>query len=254
MRVSGYQMCVNDNSVNDNYVSICEALKKASSDRSDIMLTPEGALSGYHNRFNNDEVQKALNDIVSLAKSLKIGLALGTCIYEQDGKCYNQIRFYEKDGRFLGFHSKILTCSESLDEPYSGEITFYSVKPLEVFEFQGVKIAGLICNDMWANPCCTPVPDPHLTHLLARMGARVIFHAVNGGKGDQDMTNLFHQFHESNQRLRAIADKLYIVTVDNAYPPDRDNTCTGGVISPEGKYLCKLPIRGEGFFTQEIPI
>ena len=26
------------------------------------------------------------------------------------------------------------------------------------------------------------MPDPHLTQQLARMGARVVFHAVNGGR------------------------------------------------------------------------
>lgn len=247
-------MCVNDDSVNENFIKVCDALKKASADSSDIILTPEGSLSGYHNRFDNDDVSKALKDICGLAKSLRIGLALGTCIYEQDARCYNQVRFYEKDGTYLGFHSKTLTCSESVDLPYKGEITWYSVKPLEVFRFQGVKIAGLICNDMWANPMCTPVPDPHLSHILACMGAKVIFHAVNGGRSDRNDADLVHAFHESNQRIRAIADSLYIVTVDNAYPPDKYNTCTGGVIAPDGEYLCKLPTKGEEMFTVDIGI
>ncbi len=30
-----------------------------------------------------------------------MGVALGTCFIESDGKCYNQVRFYDKKGRFL---------------------------------------------------------------------------------------------------------------------------------------------------------
>jgi predicted amidohydrolase len=253
MRVAGYQMCVNDGDISENHQKIINAIEYAGVNNADILLTPEGSLSGYHNRFNQEEVEEALQDVCSKAKSLNIGLALGTCYYEESRRCYNQIRFYEKDGRYLGFHAKTLLCSNSMDEPYTGEITYYSTKGAEVFCFQGVMIGGLICNDLWANPGCTPLPDPHLTHVLANKGAKIIFHAVNGGRGDQASIDLNRAFHESNQRLRAMADHLYIVTVDNAFPLTKDNSCSSGVISPEGKVICKLPTRGEGIYIQDIP-
>lgn len=252
MKVAGYQMCVDDERVEVNYDRISRAIEEAGRNKADILLTPEGALSGYHNRFPQDEVQRALEELRRQAATFRVGLALGTCYFETPGECYNQLRFYDKEGIYLGFHSKILLCSNSLDEPYSGEITYFLTKKLEVFEFQGLKIGGLLCNDLWANPGCTPQPDPHLTHQLAKLGAKIIFHAVNGGRADQESINLNRAFHESNQRLRAIADRLYIVTVDNAYPITKDNSCSGGVISDTGEYLCKLPVRGESLFFQDI--
>lgn len=254
MRVAGYQMSVSDEDVNENHRKILAALEDASREKADILLTPEGSLSGYHNRFSPREVQAALQDITSKARSLRVGLALGTCYYEDPQHCYNQIRFYEKDGSYLGFHAKTLLCSSRLDEPYEGEITYFSTKILEVFSFQGVVIGGLICNDLWANPGATPMPDTHLTHLLARMGAKIIFHAVNGGRGEPESIALNRAFHESNQCLRAMVDGLYIVSVDNAFPLTKDNSCSGGVISPAGKHIVKLPTRGEAFFVHEIAV
>lgn len=96
------------------------------------------------------------------------------------------------------------------------------------------------------------MPDSHLTHQLAQKGAKIIFHAVNGGRGDQERIDLNRAFHESNQRLRASADNLYIVTVDNAHPIEKENSCSSGVISPKGHYLNKLPHMGEGLFVQDI--
>ena len=254
MRVAGYQMSINDADVDENHRKILDALENASREKADILLTPEGSLSGYHNRFSPQAVQAALQDIISKARSLRMGLALGTCFYEDPDHCYNQVRFYEKDGSYLGFHAKTLLCSSRLDEPYEGEITYFSTREIQVFRFQGVVIGGLICNDLWANPGATPMPDTHLTHLLAKMGAKVIFHAVNGGRGDPESIALNRAFHESNQCLRAAADGLYIVTVDNAFPLTKDNSCSSGVIGPDGKHAVKLPTRGEAFFVHEIAV
>lgn len=254
MRIAGYQMSINDHDINDNYRKIAQAVDEAARRQAAILLTPEGSLSGYHARFNQKLVYEALLELVKQARSRKLGLALGTCYYESPDECYNQIRFYDRDGAYLGCHAKILLCSNRLDEPYAGEITDFASKGLEVFSFEAVTVGGLICNDLWANPGCTPMPDPHLTQQLSRLGARVIFHAVNGGRGDPESIALNRAYHESNLLLRAAAARAYIATVDNAYPPDKDNSCSGGVVSPEGRWLCKLPARGEDLFVQEIDI
>lgn len=254
MRIAGYQMSINDGNIQENYQNISSAIEYAGKNRADILLTPEGSLSGYHPRFDPELVADALRELCKQARSANLGLALGTCFYEEPGRCYNQIRFYEKDGRFLGFHAKKLLCSTRLEEPYAGEITYFATKALEVFQFQGVVIGGLICNDLWANPGCTPQPDLHLTHQLARMGAKIIFHAVNGGRGDQESIDLNRAYHESNLCLRAMASQVYIATVDNAYPLTKDNSCSSGIVSPEGRYICKLPVRGEEIFLHDIPI
>ena len=81
-------------------------------------------------------------------------------------------------------------------------------------------MGGLICNDLWANPCCTLMPDSHLTNKLKQLGARVVFHAFNGGRSSDPWSEVNWQFYESNLRMRARVASVYIATLDNAFPID----------------------------------
>ena len=230
-----------------NVETLHRAIDFASEERADILLTPEGSLSGYTHQFDAQTVTAALQDITARAKATQLGLALGTCFVEQDGRCYNQIRFYEKNGAYLGFHSKTLTCG-SLENPPRGEIEHYAVAPLSTYEFAGLQIGGLICNDLWANPGCTPQPDPHLSQQLAQSGARIIFHAVNGGR------SVAWQYHEANLRMRARAGAVHIATVDNSFPADLDCSSPSGLLDPQGNWLCRSERRGEDLLIFDIAL
>ncbi|MHB9132550.1 MAG: carbon-nitrogen hydrolase family protein [Armatimonadota bacterium] len=253
LRIAGAQIAVSEN-VAENLRVLRRAVEFASGEGAHILLTPEGALSGYTHRFDIEQVTDALAEITAHAKALQVGLALGTCFIEpDDGRCYNQLRFYTPDGAYLGFHSKILTCG-TLTEPTEGEINHFAIKPLRTFDFLGVTIGGLICNDLWAFPECTPVPDPHLTHQLSRLGARVIFHAVNGARDGSERSMITWQYQESNLLLRSAASAVWVVTTDNCYPTHLHCAAPGGVISPDGKWVCRSTTMGEQFFTYTIDI
>ena len=252
-RVAGAQIPVSRD-VSENLAAIHRAIDFAVSQKADVLLTPEGSLSGYTHKMDVGASAKALEEVTARAKKKGLGLAQGTCFVEADERCYNQVRFYEPDGTFLGFHSKTLTCGSMTDPPV-GEINHYAVKDLETFQFGSVAIGGLICNDLWANPACTPVPDPHLTQTLSEMGAQVIFHAVNGGRdGSPYAREVIWPFHESNLRIRARAGKVWIVTVDNCHPLDIPCSAPSGVISPEGVWAVKADPVGEQFFSFPIDL
>ena len=204
LRVAGAQLPVTDR-VAENVAALERALEFARREDAAILLTPEGSLSGYTPRFDQTEVEQALAHITGLARAAGVGLALGTCFVEaEDEKRYNQLRFYDREGAYLGFHAKVLRCG-TLEEQPQGEINEYAPAPLRTFHFHDLMLGGLICNDLWANPGCTPQPDPHLTQDLARMGAQVIFHAVNGGRNGSEWSRVNWAYHESNLRMRAHA-------------------------------------------------
>ena len=185
-RVAGYQMPVTRN-IEDNTRKIHAAIDWAADNGAEILLTPEGSLSGYTHDFDAVAAEQALQQVTERARTKRIGLALGTCFWEQDKRCYNQIRFYRPDGKYLGFHSKTLLCG-TLDTPPIGEINEFAVSELQVFTWRsGITIGGLVCNDLWANPEWTPMTDPHLSQKLSVMGADIILQSVNGGR---DGTNL----------------------------------------------------------------
>jgi len=242
-----------EKSIKSNYEAISRAVEFAINEKADILLTPEGSLSGYTHEFSQEETNDCLKTILRNVKG-KLGLALGTCFTEDDGRCYDQIRFYDKNGRLLGFHSKTLLCS-TLTDPPEGELQHFAAKPLRTFTFEKVKIGGLICNDMWANPCCTYMPDSHLSQELARMGAKIVFHAVNGGRDASEFSQVVtRNFHESNLRMRAKAAGVWIVTVDNCVPEDIPCSSPGGVIDPNGDWVAQLPPKGERFLVYAINI
>lgn len=250
LRVAGAQIAVTTE-IESNLGAIRRAIAWAAEQRADVLLTPEGALSGYTPHFDAQAVQQALQVVVQDAATAGIALVLGTCYIESDGLCYNQLRFYDEQGRFLGFHAKILRCAR-LSHPPVGEIAVYATAPLRTFTLRGVTVGGLICNDLWANPACTPMPDPHLTQRLAEMGAQVILHAVNGGRDGSEWSRVAWRFHEANLRLRALAGRVWIVTVDSCYPLHLRCSSPSGVVSPQGEWKVRARGQGEQFFVYTI--
>jgi len=251
LRVAGAQMPVTED-IEANRKAVERAVAFAARNRADILLTPEGSVSGYTARFDDARLEDALGAIVETARTQGLALALGTCRREEDGLCYNELRFYDASGAFLGFHAKILRCGD-LRDPANGEITAYAAAPLRTFTVKGVICGGLICNDMWANPECTPVDDPHLSQKLSQMGARVIFHAVNGGRDGSEYSRVtVWNYHESNLRMRARAGGLFIVTCDSAFPKHLPCSAPSGVVSPEGRWLLETAAQGERHFVHEL--
>ncbi len=253
LRVALAQVAVTED-VAANVERLGRAIEFAAAARADVLLTPEGSLSGYTPFFDRRAVAEALQDVTARAREAGVGLALGTCYVEDDGLAYNQLRFYAPDGAYLGFHSKTLTCG-TLTDPPTGEIEHYAVRPLRTFELCGVRVGGLICNDLWANPACTPQPDPHLTQRLAQMGARVIFHAVNGGRDGGDWSRrVAWPYHESNLRMRARAGGVWVVTVDNCWPLELPCSAPSGVISPLGDWATQAAPQGEALAAYTIAL
>lgn len=253
LKVAGYQMPVGTD-IHENTLRILAAVDWSADQGAEILLTPEGSLSGYTHDFDLERTREALALVTARASAKHVGLALGTCFREKNGKCYNQIRFYRPDGEYLGFHSKTLCCG-SVDGSSTGEVNHYAVSEVNVFKWrEDLCIGGLICNDMWANPQCTPMPDPHLSQKLSNMGARIVFHAVNGGRNGSSWSELTWQYHESNMRMRARAGGIWIVTVDSASPQDFRCSAPSGVINPTGTFVCRAKPTGEQLFVYDITL
>jgi predicted amidohydrolase len=248
-------MPVSNDDIAANMRRICAALREAAIAGADVLLTPEGALSGYRPDCDEPLARAALGQITTEAKQSGVGLALGICFREDDGKCYNQLRFYRANGDYLGFHAKTLLCGRVLAPGSDDEINHYATRELRTFEWApGLRIGGLICNDVWANPEYTPKPDIHLVQQLAARGVRVIFHAVNGGRDAREWSRVNWRYHEANLRLRARAGAVWIVTVDNAFPENLDCASPSGVVAPDGSWACRAEPRGAQIFAHTVDL
>ena len=255
IRVAGAIIQVSEN-VDSNLAAIKRAIDFAKKEHADILLTPEGSLSGYTSTFDQDRVMEALAEVTGYAKKAGVGLALGVCLYEKGfEKPLNQIRFYDREGDFLGFHSKILRCT-NMKNPQEGkeEVDLFACTELKTFSFMDLTIGGLVCNDLWATPDWTSMPDPFLVQELSGMGASLIFHATNTGGVPGEWGEVYRQFHDSNIRLRALTGKVWIVTTNAA--PTNNGECLNksGVVGPDGSWVVKAENTGEQFFVYTITL
>lgn len=254
LRVAGAQIPVTRD-VRANVAAITRAIEFARREQADVLVTPEGSLSGYWPGFDAEATRQALEEVVRKTRVAKVALVLGTCFAEADGRRYDGQRFYNRDGEFLGFHSKILLCRRVADPAAKGEIDFFQSSPLRTFTLQGLRVGGLVCNDMWANPEWTPMPDPYLARQLAGLGARVIFLSVNAGQDEGEALALNRSFHESNLRLRARGAGLWAVAADAADPEGKKSSnCPSGVLGPDGRWAVQVEPKGEQFFAHTIEL
>lgn len=252
LRIAGAQIPAIPGDINYN----CEAVKRgidfAVKEKADVLLTPENSLG----KFDCDvtALKSALDDVTAKACKAGLALALGSDFFEDDGYWYNQIRFYASDCKYLGAHNKVLLCGP-LDGPPKGELERCKTKPLRTFSLKGITVGGAVCNDLFAHPMVTPMQDPHVAHQLAKMGARIIFHSVNGYRENSDFVlKVTKGYHDGNMQIRANGNKVWIVSVDNSYPLDIPCSTSCGVIDPDGKWVLKTEPVGEQFFVYTIEI
>jgi predicted amidohydrolase len=249
LTIAALQMLVTTDIV-ENERRMLAGLARAAQDEADLLLTPEGSLSGYHNAFDGGEVAAAVERVVAFAKKVGVGLALGTCYKERDGEaevCYNEVRVYTPEGEYLGHHAKILRCSP-LTHPGTGEMQQFAEGTLRTFDWRGRRFGVLICNDLWATPGFTTIPNPYLAWRLKQMGAQFILQAINSGR------DLRHRpWHEACTAMWAKALELSIIQV-NAAPADGEPlNAPSGMVAAGGARAVSVPDRGEEYFLCQVP-
>jgi len=247
--ISGLQMNVTHD-VKSNQEQIIAGIRKAADEGASFLVTPEGSLSGYTSDFKQNEVSDALEEIKAVATKMKVGLMLGTCYKELImGKefCYNQVRVYAPEGQFMGAYSKILRCS-NITLPGTGEMVEYVEGELRTFSWNGLRFGILICNDLWASPGYTTMPNPYLPLKLKQMGAQFIVHCINSGTFQK-----YRPFHESSADIWALSVKIPILEVNAAQQNEIINA-QSGLIDANGERNLRVPDSGMQFFTVKIHI
>jgi predicted amidohydrolase len=236
------------NDIKLNQEQIVSGIMKAAQEGASFLVTPEGSLSGYTSNFDQSELAIALEEIEAMAVKMKVGLMLGTCYKElKKGKefCFNQVRVYTPEGYFLGAYSKILRCS-NIDLPGTGEMCEYVEGELRTFDWNGLRFGILICNDLWATPGYTTMPNPYLALKLKQMGAQFIVHCINSGTVQK-----YRPFHESSAELWALSTQIPILEV-NAAKGNEIINAQSGLIDANGERLLRVPDSGLQFFTVSI--
>ncbi|MBI5009724.1 MAG: hypothetical protein HZB98_08790, partial [Bacteroidia bacterium] len=110
----------------------------------------------------------------------------------------------------------------------------------------GRRFGILICNDLWATPGYTTIPNPYLPWKLKQMGVQFIVHCINSGSDQR-----YRAFHESSAELWALSLKIPVFEVNAAQGKDIINA-QSGLIDANGKRILMVPDSGNQFFSGTI--
>ena len=238
-RIAVAQLRVSPDDMELNACGILDAIDLAAKEGADFLVTPEMALTGYHDRFDKARRNQLVKLVREAAAAGKVTVMLG-CGDKRGGKVYNEVLVIGGDGRLIGRHAKIVATNG--DRKWSVPGT-----RLKIFRDRGLTFGCLICNDLWVTPGCGPYPDPRLTLQLANKGARVVFHSIHSGR-----SKMHTPYHESNVMLRAREGGLYIATA-NASQPTGVN-CATGVMGPDCEWVIRCNRRGRQFAVTNVEI
>lgn len=186
------------NNIADNVVEIKKAIDWAAENKVNLMATPECALSGYLWSPENQEdsrvieLNNAIQEITSYTKTKGVDLVLGTAWYDAENRWTNMQAFII-DGVCEHTHRKNVLFQRE------GEM-YYPGQPPKVFEYKGVKIAGLICNDAWSNPILWPGHSGMLLGALKNDNVNFVFLSAFVPK-EPGPNNIFYRWHQSQVEM-----------------------------------------------------
>ena len=261
IRIAGAQIPVGTN-IESNKKEILKSLAWAKENNVDQLVTPECALSGYLNHWqdNLEEIKSSLTEIEEFVKECGVGLHLGCNFKEPEilgDVNRNEIRHYGKDGNLLGLTYKtyIIPMTECV-VARNPDYDFLTVVPIGEKE----TAAGLICNDLWGYQECNNYP---ISESYKQMGLSLIIHCTNGAKYYEDCVanDVFQCWHEGYLRMTSYATRTPIITVDSCTPWEWDGnedevdkcmtSSTSGVLH-NGEWKVSVPQRGRQYFIYDL--
>tara|TARA_B100001029_G_scaffold118113_1_gene97902 strand:- start:1058 stop:1936 length:879 start_codon:yes stop_codon:yes gene_type:complete len=266
IRIAGAQIPVGSN-IEVNKKEIFKALDWAKENKVDHLLTPEGALSGYHTDWKNNftVLSNALSEIESYQKKSGVFLHLGTYFKEREvgGDIFrNQIRHYHTTGGSLITNKTYVT---KPDEGVIGRDEDDSIRGIPLSDNSNFFAVGMICNDMYQKSTTDLSSIIHELRGKDQEGLRLILHATNARKFTENdfRCESFFNWHNSLLWMSSIYSKIPILTVDSCTAWDWDGSedivdkyktsSQSGVVDYLG-WKTNVPRTGRQYFYYDIDI
>lgn len=247
-----------------NIQTIKTAIDWAADNDVEYLVTPEASLSGYTTTFaDGDALVNGLQEIETYAASKAVGLCLGT-LWVENGPLgnesalvkRNQIRYYTKDGIYLGATHKTVNTPLDAEIGVEANDTLIGVwMPAKNDKDVIIPVAGLICADLYGLQCG---PNGGLPEQYYKLGAKLLIHSTNADRG----TDLFKDDLEDlwlDANLRRVSYLLLpVISVDNCYHMDgseyHGKTATQSGVLIGGKWVTSVPRFGTQYFYHDFSI
>jgi|SRR6056300_108135 predicted amidohydrolase len=258
IRVAGAQIPVSKY-IENNVKEIKLALDWAANNKVDILLTPEGALSGYMKSF--DEIHKENishyeKEVVLYAAERGVCLALGTLYPESKPFGIvktSQIRYYNDWGHHVSTYEKQMVIPADQAYPGQGPVItrLEGIKETGRYDFT---VGSFICNDLWGELNQRVVANENLQHY-ANNNVNLIFQSTNGFRSNvagDDSSNYKLREYGNIHLWMASRYGIPIVTVDSCNTIDGEfhngsTSSTSGVIY-NGEWLVQARENATDYF------
>jgi predicted amidohydrolase len=207
--IGGCQLPVTQD-VAKNIIEIKKAIDWASENNIEIIGTPECALSGYMWEPSSEtdprvvQVVNGLTEIADYAKNKNVDVVLGTAFYNDNNKWANTQKFIV-NGSVVHTHYKTIVFEPEYT-PGDG---------VSILEYKGVKIAGLICNDFWANPMFWPDAGK-LINKLKTERVQIVFLSANVPK-EYSVGNCMSNWVNTCVEMYSVSGDWTTVVCDSSY-------------------------------------
>jgi predicted amidohydrolase len=197
-------------------------------DRGDILVMPEGALSGYDDELHflqtleQERIDQALDRLAKVAQAVGACAWVGSIMRYREGWANCAIGLYPDGSRFMYRKANL-----SGSERRSG--VFFAGNSLPVFEVP--TLAGMAKVGV---QLCREVRFPEHWRTLADKGAQLLLHLTNGRGSANWRPHLIS---------RAAENERFLVSASNASSLQLSNSI---IISPDGAVVGEIEQPGAG--------
>ena len=205
--------------IRQNLESILSVISRAEPD--DLIVLPEGALSGYAedssflHDINTALLAESLHNLQAEVMQRQLHLIFGSCLQENHN-WYNTGIYYGPRGETFIYRKINLATSER------EHITAGSQLPiLEVFYRGGAVKLGI--------QLCREIRFPEQWRYLVRAGAEIFVH-LNNAVGDETLVPVWR----SHLISRAAENQRFVLSANNAQPEQK---CPSMIVTPGGQVI-----------------
>lgn len=239
MRVAAVQMKFAA-TLDENLAKVEVAIQAAARRKTDAVLFPECATTGYNRDFTKlswPEVQTALERVGAVAAKFGINVLLGSPVFRR-GRWQNCLVVFDRRGRVVHCYAKCQLTER--DRKF-----FSPGNSVALFKLDGVPCSAIICHER---------RYPELVRLGVMAGARVIFHP-NAGL-DALAVSRNKRGGRDGIAVRAFENAVFYVFANSVGPQGDDLWSAGDskIVAPDSRVLALANNRDEAVITADLDL
>lgn len=223
MKVSVLQLDVVLGDRQANFEKAEKKITEAMAEKVDVIVLPElwdvGFFPSNVLELGDPQGAMAQEFLSSQAKKYQVNIVGGSIVKEIDGKIFNTLYVFDRQGQMIAEYDKVHSFSPSGEHE-----VFQPGDHISLFELDGVKMGAVICYD---------IRFGELVRMVALAGAQVLFAPAAWPHPRLNHWRLLGQ-------VRAIENQFFVVAVNHSGTANALNFCGHSqIVDPWGEVIAE---------------